>query len=171
MSETKQTAIKSGNHLLFEIRLDWLGQQAGIITSNEVKDTVHVSLPPAFGGQEGQWSPEHLFLGAIASCYMTTLEVIARRLKLEMTHFNCQVIGHVQLMDGKYEFTTVDLYPKIFIPDESFREKAKTAMEKTKKHCLVTNSIKSNVIDHGEILVDAHSGRADRTPAIAPESN
>jgi organic hydroperoxide reductase OsmC/OhrA len=158
MTENGHIGLKKDNPVLFEIRLDWLGHDTGIITSNEVKDTVHVALPPAFGGLENQWSPEHLFLGSIASCYMTTLGVIANRMRLEMIHFNCQIIGHIQLVDGKYEFTAVDLYPKVFIRDESYREKAEVAMQKTKKHCLVANSIRTSLIYHPEILIESHPG-------------
>ena len=88
-----------------------------------------MAIPPKFGGDGKEWSREHLFLGSISSCYMTIYLVFAKKMDFEITHFECNAIGQIELVDGKYKFTHVNLYPKVYIADESLREKAKSHSE------------------------------------------
>jgi len=163
MTDISHVHRKREIQTLFEIRLDWLQDDKGILTSNEVKDTIHVALPPAFGGEKDQWSPEHLLLGAISSCYMTTYLVFAKKMDFTISHFECQTIGTIEMVNGKYEFTVINVYPRINITDESCREKAITAMQKTQKYCLVSNSLKANIIYHGEVLNEKYIRHYKRT--------
>jgi len=162
MADINRIHRKGDIKMLFEIRLDWLQDDRGILTSNEVKDTIRVALPPAFGGEKDQWSPEHLLLGAVSSCYMTTYLVFTRKLDFAISHFECHTIGTIEMVNGKYEFTTINVYPSIYIADELFREKAITAMQKTQKYCLVSNSLKTNIIYHGQVLNENYTGHDKR---------
>ena len=72
----------------------------------------------------------------------------------EIANFECNTIGQILLVDGKYKFTKIDLFPKIFITDESVREKANQAVEKTHKYCLITNSVDAAVFYHSEVLIN-----------------
>src|SRR5580765_2198734 len=130
MTHIQQISDKTEKKFLFDIQLNWLEKKRGILTDNNVKDTIRVALPQQFGGNGDEWSPEHLFLGSISSCFMTTLFVFADKMGLEISHYECQTIGQIENINGKYEFTTVDIYPKISIPEEAFREKAGRALEK-----------------------------------------
>ena len=144
---------------MFEIRIDWLDDTRGIITSNEVKDTVHVAIPPAFGGTEDQWSPEHLFLGSIASCFMTTYLVLSRKMRFDISRLECQAIGHIERVEGVgYTFVSIDLYPKISVGDENLRSKALAALQKTKQHCLVSNAVRARIVYHPELIVQTNDG-------------
>jgi len=154
MSNTKPTSGKPDTKFDFDVRLNWLERKRGILSANDVKDTVRVALPHQFGGAGDEWSPEHLFLGSVASCFMTTLFVLADKMELEISHYECQTVGQIKIVDGKYEFTTVNIYPKISIPNETFREKAITALEKAQKYCLISNSIKAQITYHSEIVKD-----------------
>jgi len=137
----------------FDVQLNWLTDTKGVLTAKDAEGTIHVATPPEFGGSGKPWTPEHLFLGAISSCYMSTYLSFAKKLKFEISHLNCEAIGKLEIMEGKFKFTVINLYPKIFIADELLIDKANLAAEKTHKYCLITNSINSAVFYHTEITV------------------
>ena len=136
------------------MQLDWLEKKRGIFSAKNVKDTIRVALPAQFNGTGDEWSPEHLFLGSISSCFMTTLFVFADKMSLEISHYQCECIGEIEIVDGKYEFTTINMYPKISIPNGVLMDKAAQVLEKTQKYCLVANSVKTRISYHSEILND-----------------
>ena len=141
----------------FEVQLNWQERRKGILTANDVKDTIKVATPPEFaGGVPDMWSPEHLFLSALSSCFMTTYLAIAEKRKFTIADFECNAIGQINLVDGHLEFTVVNLFPKIFVQKEEDITVANDILTKTYKHCIIANSIKPHLIHHGEVLVDIH---------------
>lgn len=140
----------------FDVQLNWLTDTKGILTSENTSGSIHVAAPPEFGGEGRPWSPEHLFLGAVASCFMTTYISFSKKFKFEVSSFDCNVTGKVQIVEGKYKFTQIDVYSKIYVADEAARQKATLAIEKTQKYCLISNSINSDVNYHSEVLIDVH---------------
>lgn len=147
-------AGKSDKQFFFEVKLNWLTGCRGILSAKDAEGSVHVATPPEFGGEGKPWSPEHLFLSSISSSYMATYLLFAKKLGFEIANFECNTIGQILLVDGKYKFTKIDLFPKIFIADESVREKANQAVEKTHKYCLITNSVNAAVFYHSEVLIN-----------------
>jgi len=138
----------------FDVQLNWQHGRKGIITANDVKDTIHVATPPVFaGGVPDMWSPEHLFLSSLSSCFMTTFLAIAEKRRLEIVQFECEAIGRVAKTGDHLEFTTIDLYPKIFVENEAAMTVANDVMMKAYKHCIIANSIKAHVIHHGQVLL------------------
>jgi len=144
---------KTTQHFAFDVNLNWLTDNKGILSGKKVNGSIHVATPPEFGGEGKPWTPEHLFLGAISSCFMTTYLVFAKKLHFEISDFECSAIGQVEIIDGRYKFTTIDLYPKIFIADEALREKANLAIEKTHKHCLISNSVNADIYYHSQVFL------------------
>ncbi|MGF2414002.1 OsmC family protein [Ferruginibacter sp.] len=141
----------------FEVQLNWQEGRKGILTANDVKDTIKVATPPEFtGGVPDMWSPEHLFLSALSSCFMTTYLSIAEKRRLTLSHFECSAIGQVTLVEGHLEFTTINLFPKIFVAAQTAVAIANEVLMKAYQHCIIANSIKPHLIHHGEVLVDKH---------------
>lgn len=145
---------KTDKHLLFEVQLDWLAGSRGILSAEKTHGTIYVATPSEFGGEENMWSPEHLFLSAVSSCFMTTYLAFAKKLQFEISELRCSAIGQIEIVNGKYKFTHIDLYPKVFIADEALKEKANLAMEKTHKYCLVSNSVNADVFYHSEVFTE-----------------
>jgi len=139
--------------IFFDIELNWLQDRKGVLTATDALGVIHVATPPAFGGEGKPWTPEHLFLGAISSCFMTTYLAMAHKLKFEITHLECQAIGQVEIVEGKYRFTNINLYPKVYVSGEEIREKADLAMQKTHRHCLISNSVNADIFYHSQILI------------------
>jgi peroxiredoxin-like protein len=144
---------KTNIHFAFDVTLNWLADTRGILSAKKVNGTIHVATPPEFGGEGKPWTPEHLFLGAISSCFMTTYLVFAKKLHFEISDFECSAIGQIEIIDGRYKFTTIDLYPKIFVADEALREKANLAIQKTHRHCLISNSVNADVYYHSQVFL------------------
>jgi organic hydroperoxide reductase OsmC/OhrA len=124
----------------------------GELTILETNQRIRVATPKAFGGDESQWSPEHLFLGSISSCYMTTYLFFCRKYVCNISGFTCNIIGHVEMIDGKLRFTHIDIYPKVYVVDEPAKVKVRSALEKTQQYCLISNSVKAEITYHTEVL-------------------
>ena len=144
---------KTDKQYLFEVQLNWIADTRGTLATNDAEGVLQVATPPLFGGEGKPWTPEHLFLGAISGSFMTTYLAFAKKLQLPIIQFGCEAIGQIEIIRSKYKFTHINLYPKVFIADESLREKANQALIKTHKNCLVTNSINALVFYHSEVLV------------------
>ena len=113
--------LKNNKPIIFTTDLHWSGDRLGIVSSSSLR-SFSVSTPPEFGGPEGEWSPEHLFLSSITSCFMSTYLVFVNKMKIENTGFECTATGQVELVDGKYKFTYIHIYPKAFVGNDAVIE-------------------------------------------------
>lgn len=148
------TAKTDKHQYFFEVQLNRTEGRKGILAANDVKGSIEVATPPEFtGGVPDMWSPEHLFLGAVSSCLMTTYLAIAEKSRLAIMHFECNAIGQLQLVEGHLEFTVINLFPKIYVEKESEIAVGNEVLLKTYRHCIIANSIKPHLVHHGEVLL------------------
>jgi peroxiredoxin-like protein len=138
---------------LFDASITWLHEKKGLLTSGDTTGSIQVETPAAFGGKGKSWSPEHLLLGAVSSCFMTTYLSFADKFKFKVEGLTCAVKGTVELVDGRFAFTKIDLFPDIVVSDESDLEKARLAMQKAHKYCIIGNSLNCELIYHDELKV------------------
>lgn len=144
---------KTGKQFFFEVQLNWLTAKKGVLLSKDAEGPLHIATPPKFGGEGKPWTPEHFFLSSISGDFMTTFLAFAHKSRLQISHFECNAIGQIEIIEGKYKFTNINLYPKVYIADESLREKAAVVLEKTHKSCLIANSVNAVIFYHSEILI------------------
>ena len=108
---------------------------------------IEVASPPEFPkGIEGIWSPEHLFVASVSGCSMTTFLAIAEFSKFEFIDFQCSSDGILEKVEGKYLMTQVVIKPVLTISDPNDTEKAARILQKSEKACLISNSIKTEVL-------------------------
>ncbi|MCU0367945.1 MAG: OsmC family protein [Cyclobacteriaceae bacterium] len=138
---------------IYHVQVEWNKDRKGTMCSPELNTPalaggcLEVATPPEFPkGIAGIWSPEHLFTASVASCLMTTFLAIAENSKLEFISFKCDAEGKLAQLDGKYLMTEVVLKPVVAILNEKDRERAERVLQKSEAACLISNSIKSNVI-------------------------
>lgn len=132
---------------LYHVDLEWKADRKGEISSPVLDDKLEVATPPEFPkGMEGIWSPEHLFTAAVSSCFMTTFLAIAEHSKLEFKNFSCPAKGKLSKLDGKFAMSQVVLEPVLIIINDEDREKAEKILHKAERVCLITNSLKTEVI-------------------------
>ena len=101
--------------------------------------------PADFDGPGDAWTPEHLLLAAVQSCFLLTLRAVARGSKLEFLSLEVTATGTVERQDGVTRFTDIVLRPRLTVPAGTDRNRARYVMEKSEKHCLVTASLSTPV--------------------------
>lgn len=130
----------------YNLDLEWQKDRIDLISSPQLNEKVTVATPPEFPkGVEGIWSPEHLFTGAVLSCFMTTFLAMAEYSNLEFSKFDCKAEGVLEKVEGKFKMSEIILKPSIDLNDESKTDRAIRLMEKAEAACLISNSITSSV--------------------------
>jgi len=105
-----------------------------------------VTAPPAeFGGPGDRWSPETLFVGAIADCFILTFRAIARASRFEWRTLRCRAEGVLDRVDGVTRFVTVRIQVELEPAEAGREDQARRLLEKAEKGCLITNSLVAEV--------------------------
>lgn len=130
----------------YEVSIQWTSDRKGIISSPVLNHEIEVATPPEFPkGIAGIWSPEHLFVAAVNTCFMTTFLAVAENSKLEFQTFHSKAIGKLEIIEGKYMISEITLMPEVKLTNISDTEKAERIMHKSEAACLISNSIKTNI--------------------------
>lgn len=145
----------------YQVQIVSTGARSGVLESEEDRlPSLYVASPPEFGGPEGVWSPEHLFVAAVAACLMTTFRAIAELSKLEVIEYTDEAVGHLQRGDDRlYSIDRVTLRPKVVIGSHVDLEKARRLMRKAEETCLVSRSVSSEIVLDAQVLVAHKVGR------------
>lgn len=131
------------NQYSYTTEVEWTGERRGDLSAPHLPD-LEVDAPPEFKGHEGVWTPEHLFVAAVNSCFMTTFLAIAENSKLEFVSFSADAKGKLEKLEGKgFIMTEVVLRPKLLVSHARDLERAGRILEKAEKNCLISNSIKT----------------------------
>ena len=139
----------------YETGVEWVGEKKGRLRSPALPD-IEVATPPEFKGHENTWSPEHLFVAAVNSCFMTTFLAIAEMSKLDFVSFRVDAVGRLEKLDGHgYMVTEVTVRPRLTIRSARDADRAARILEKAEKNCLISNSVKSVVRLEPKIEVEA----------------
>lgn len=139
----------------FEVEMTRTEGRKGMMTAKDVQGSIEVATAPEFmGGLPDIWTPEHLFLGSLCSGFMTTYLALADKKGLNVAHVTCGAIGQINLYEAHLEFTTINLYPKIYIESEDDTSLANELLLSAYMHCIIANSVKPLLINHGEVLVE-----------------
>jgi peroxiredoxin-like protein len=127
----------------YSTEVAWTGERRGDLSAPLLPD-MEVDAPPEFKGHQGVWTPEHLFVAAVNSCFMTTFLAIAENSKLEFVSFSTQAKGTLEKLDEQgFIMTEVVLRPKLLVNHARDVERAGRILVKAEKNCLISNSIKS----------------------------
>jgi peroxiredoxin-like protein len=112
------------------------------------------AAPPLdFDGPGDAWSPEHLLMAAVETCFLFTLRAMAQASRIEFTSLDVSAEGTVDRRDGGMRFTDIVLRPRLRLPAGGEKDKARRAMERSEKACLVTASLSVRVRLEPEISI------------------
>ncbi len=137
--------------LFYEAEIEWTGERKGELRSPNLPP-FPVAAPPEFQGHEGIWTPEHLYVASVNVCFMTTLLAVAQLSKLEIVSFSASARGKLDKIEGVgYQMTEIVIRPKLIIRSSRGLERAAKILEKAKKNCLISNSIKTVVTVEPEL--------------------
>jgi organic hydroperoxide reductase OsmC/OhrA len=118
--------------------------------------------PAEFGGPGDQWSPETLLVGAVADCFILTFRAVATASKLSWISLDCAVTGTLDRVDRVAQFTQFDVRAQLLVPAEVDADRARHALEKAERNCLISRSLKAPV------ALDATIEIAERAQAAGP---
>jgi peroxiredoxin-like protein len=131
------------NQYFYKTEVEWTGERRGELRAPALPK-LEVDAPPEFKGHDGVWTPEHLFVAAVNSCFMTTFLAIAENSKLEFVKFNADAEGKLENVEGQgLMITHITLRPKLVIKNCRDAERALRIFQKAEKNCLITNSIRT----------------------------
>ena len=101
------------------------------------------SAPPTeFGGPGDRWSPETLFVAAVADCFVLTFRGIAALSRLPWLSLQCSVTGTVDRVDRVTQFTELEVHARLKVAPGVNEDQARRLLAKAEETCLVTNSLK-----------------------------
>ena len=137
---------------LYDTEVGWMGGRVGYLRSSADLPVLEVSSPAEFNGQAHTWTPEHLFVASLNSCYLATFVAIAELSKIDFVSFTCTAVGKLERAEGQhYRITEVILRPTLVLSDGTELNLANKALEKAGKNCFIANSILTTVKVEPEI--------------------
>ncbi len=104
------------------------------------------SAPPLdYDGPGDAWSPEHLLLAAVETCFLFTLRAVAKASKIDFVSLELSAEGTVDRQDGVTRFTEIVLRPRLTLAPGADRGRALRTLEKSEKACLVSASLSAPI--------------------------
>jgi peroxiredoxin-like protein len=142
----------------YETEIEWTKEKEGHIKGATLP-AISVGAPPEFKGREGQWTPEHLFVASINTCFMLTFLAIAENSKLPLVSFSSTAKGKLEKVAGSsYQITEIVIKPRVVIASVEDLGRIGRILEKAKENCFISNSIKSTVKIQPEIFHEQTPG-------------
>lgn len=141
-------------HSTYPFTVRWLEGKSGVASAPDGLPDIPVSSPPQFGGPPGRWSPEHLFVGAATTCWLTTFLAYADRARLELVAVEASAEAFVEKDDeGKVHLSRIVLRPSVTIRQEGEREKADKFIRRAEETCLIARAMRATVELEPEIRI------------------
>lgn len=137
----------------YQVAAHWTQHKRGIVETESIPRTINFAAPPEFGGEPGLWTPEHLLLASVSTCFVATLRAVAEASKLEIDGIEVPIEGMIEKLEGGFKFTRIVLRPSVTIAREEDRERAGRLLEKAERICLVSRSLNCTILLEPKITV------------------
>lgn len=101
-----------------------------------------VDVPTEFGGKGKFSSPEDLYLMALVSCYLTTVEALTTDI------INYQISANLVLdrsLDGNVFCREANINYKFFLSEQADRSHFDKLLDQAKDYCFIWNSVKTKL--------------------------
>ncbi len=112
---------------------------------------LEMAIPPEFEGPGGTYSPEDLYALSLMNCYLATFKYIAQKSKLAFDSIYGDAILYVDKGNAIAPWME-KIEIRITLKGVIQKERALGLMEKTKGHCMILNSVKTNIHYNFEVL-------------------
>jgi organic hydroperoxide reductase OsmC/OhrA len=136
----------------------WTNHQRGIVEAQSIPRTINFAAPPEFGGEPGLWTPEHLLLAAVSTCFVSTLRAVAEASRLDFDAVEVPIEGTIEKLEGGFKFNRITLRPILTFHREEDRERAGRMLEKAERIGLVSRSLNCTILLESKIVVAALAG-------------
>lgn len=125
----------------FRVNIIWTGGHEGDIALNG-KPVLRLSSPVIWKGKPDAYSPQDLFISAVAGCYITTFAVMMKRVRQSFNAHHVAGRGLLQKdPDGGWSFTDIFITMNITIPKEAKLTQVKRAVSLTENYCQISRSV------------------------------
>ena len=128
----------------YEVRLSG-GPSGYAVVSTKGMPDLRSAPPLDFDGPGDAWSPEHLMLAAVETCFLFTLRAVAKASKVEFTALDLASEGIVDRQSGVTRFTEIVLRPRLTVSSSADRDRALWVLQKSERTCLVSASLSTLV--------------------------
>jgi organic hydroperoxide reductase OsmC/OhrA len=129
------------------------GSPSGSVVASSPKlPDLQTAPPPEFDGPGGVWSPETLFIAALADCFVLTFRGVTRAAKFEWRTVECSVEGVLEKAEGVTQFTRYVTKAKLTVAPGADLAKAKQLLERAEHLCLIANSLKGTRTIEAEVV-------------------
>jgi len=136
----------------YENEIHWEVEKRGQVHSAGMVP-ITTGAPPEFKGRAGDWSPEHLLVASLNSCYMLTFLAIAEFSKIALVSFSASAKGKLEkIAGGAYQITEIVVKPRVVIASANDLPRIPRILEKAKENCFISNSIKSKITIEPEVF-------------------
>lgn len=149
---------KGGNvetTLLYRTHAIWTMRRRGIVSADDVPRTINFSSPPEFQGEPGLWTPEHLLVASVATCFLATFRALAENSRLQVLRLEVDAEGLLEKQEGGFRFTRVVIRPALTIAEAADEERANKLLEKAERACLISRSLSSHIELQAKLEVGA----------------
>jgi organic hydroperoxide reductase OsmC/OhrA len=141
----------------YRIRANSTVVRSGFAIAEGIEPSIAFSAPPEFKGVTGHWTPEHFFVTAVASCYVSTFSGIAFNSNFGFFSLEVEAVGTLAQDKSGWRFGEVVLRPRLTIGSEEHREKGIRLLHKAKENCLVGKSINCPVVLEPALIIQEHA--------------
>jgi peroxiredoxin-like protein len=125
-------------------RVKGAGRTTGDVELTAERLTMIQSASPSeFDGPGDRWSPETLLVGAVADCFILTFRAVAKASRLSWISLDCDVTGTLDRQDRVTQFTRFDMTAHLVVPAGEDTDRARQALEKAERNCLISRSLKA----------------------------
>jgi peroxiredoxin-like protein len=136
----------------YETEIEWKGERDLKLAGAKLP-AIDAGAPPEFKGREGNWTPEHLFVASLNSCYTLTLLAVAEFSKIALISLSSTAKGKLEKVEGStYQVTEIVVKPRVVIASANDLARMPRILEKAKENCFVSNSIKATIKIEPEVF-------------------
>lgn len=104
-----------------------------------------VAPPREYDGPGDAWSPEHLLLASVSSCFLFTFRAVAKASHADFLDVDARTCGSVSKVGGVVLFSEIVVRATVTASPGSNIELLRRAIDKTTSHCLVSSSLAAPV--------------------------
>lgn len=116
---------------------------------------IRIAPPRQYGGPGDAWTPEHLLLAAVESCFLFTFRAVAAAAHVSFECLELSSEGTVDRQNGRTKFTKIVLRPRVAIDSDADRERVMQLLHKAERACLVSASLDTPVQLEPELVSSA----------------
>lgn len=144
--------MSQSSPLYYESEIEWTGRRDLRLRSSNLP-AIAGGAPPEFNGREANWSPEHLLVAALNSCYLLTLIAIAEFSKVAVVSLSSSATGKLEkIPGGSYHISEIVVRPRVLLESAADLSRMPRILEKAKENCFISNSLKSAITVQPEVF-------------------